>query len=67
MRVTNTQAEQQPVRAAFIESFAAGEQQLADPIERIVLAATMPEGLVLHSATDLVDAAVADPHDMEQG
>ena len=52
---------------AFVESLGAGEQQRADPIERVVLASTMPEGLVLHPATHLVDTAVDDAHDVEQG
>jgi hypothetical protein len=32
-----------------------------------VLAAAMAEGLVLHPAADRIDAAVADPHNVEQG
>ena len=50
--VADTQAEQHPVRAAFVEAFGAGEQQLADPIQRIGLAATVAQRLVLHPAAD---------------
>ena len=66
MGVTDAQAEQHPVPAAVVEAFGAGEQQLADPVERIVLAASMPKGLVLHPAADLVDAAVPDPDHMKR-
>ncbi len=52
--------------AAFVEAFGAGEQQLADPIQRIGLAATMAEGLVLHPTTHLVEATVPDAHHMER-
>src|SRR5438552_11330847 len=51
--------------SAFIETFGAGEQQLADPIQRVGLAASVSEGLVLHAAADAVDAAVRDAHHME--
>jgi len=44
----------------------AGEEQLADPIQRVGLAAPVMQGLVLHAAADLVDATVPDPHDMER-
>ncbi len=64
--VTDAQPEQHPLGTAAVEAFAAGEQQLANPIQRVVLAATMAEGLVLHPATDPVDAAVADAHDVQQ-
>ena len=66
MGVADAQPEQHPIRAAFVEPFGAGEQQLADPIQRVGLAATVAERLVLHPAADLIDAAVADPHDVER-
>jgi hypothetical protein len=40
--VTDPQAEQHALPAAVIQAFVACEQQLADPLERIVLAASMP-------------------------
>lgn len=43
-----------------------GEEQLADPIQRVGLAAPMAEGLVLDPAPDLIDAPVPDPNDMER-
>ena len=64
--VTDAQAEQHPVSASVVEAFAAGEEQLADPIQRVVLAAAVAERLVLDAAADLVDAPVGDPHDMER-
>jgi hypothetical protein len=64
--VPDAQAEQHTVVAAFIEAFGAGEQQLADPIQRIGFAATMPERLVLHSATNLVETTVPDAHHVKR-
>ena len=66
VRVTDAQAEQHPSRALLVEAFGAGEQQLADPKQRIAFAASMAEGLVLDPAADLVDAAVPDPHHMKR-
>jgi len=59
--ITDAQAQQQPVAALVVEPFVAGEQQLADAIERVVLAASMAQRLVLHPPADLVQAPVADP------
>src|SRR5947209_10789549 len=52
--------------ASFVEPFDAGQQQLADPIERVAFMAAVAERLVLHPPADLVDAPVGDPHDMER-
>ena len=65
MRVTDAQPEQHPSRALLVEAFGAGEQQLADPKQRIALAAPMAEGVLLDPAADLVDATVPDPHHMK--
>lgn len=51
--------------AAFVETFSAGEQHLADPVERVVLAAPMAEGLVLHPAAALVELGVGVLDDVE--
>ena len=45
---------------AFVETLVAGQEELADPIERIDLAAAMAERLVLDAPAHLVDAAVGD-------
>ena len=66
MGVADAQAQQHPVAALVVEALGAGQQQLADAIERIDLAAPVAERLVLDPATDLVQAPVADPHDMER-
>jgi hypothetical protein len=66
VRVTDTQPQQHPLVAAFIETFGTREQQLSDPIQRIGLATTMSERLVLHAAAHLVETAVRDPHHMER-
>ena len=60
--LTDPQPEEQPVGATCIEAFRAGEQQLADPIQRVVLATPMLERLLLHPTADPIDTAVRDPH-----
>ena len=52
--------------ASLVETLVAGQEELADPIERIDLAATMAERLVLDPPAHLVDAAVGDSHDMKR-
>ena len=64
--VTHAQAEQHPVMAPLVESFVAGEKQLADAVERVVLAASMVQRLVLDTSSHLVEAAVGDAHDVER-
>jgi hypothetical protein len=64
--ITDAQSEQHPIGTAFVEPFGASEEQLADPIQRVRLAAAMTEGLVLHPPPDLIDAAVGDPHDVKR-
>ncbi len=44
--------------AWLVEAFVAGEEELADPVERVGLATAVAEGLVLDAAADLVDATV---------
>ena len=56
--VSGAQAQQHAVVAALVEALEAGQQQLADPVQRVGLAAPVTEGLVLGAAADLVDAAV---------
>src|SRR3712207_1681094 len=51
--------------APVVEAFGAGEQHLADAIQRVGLAAAMAEGLVLHPSTHLVQTTVGHPHDVE--
>jgi hypothetical protein len=43
----------------------AGEQGPADPIQRVVLAATAAEGALLDPTTDLVDDVAGQAHDVE--
>ena len=59
-------AEQEPVRAGVVEAFGADEEQLADPEQRVGLAAPMSQGLVLDSAPRGVDGTVPDSYDMER-
>jgi hypothetical protein len=51
--------QEQPVAAPVVEAFVAGEEELADAIERVTLAASIAQGLVLHPAAHLVEAPAA--------
>ena len=48
-----------------VEAFRGEGQQLAGPVERVALTAAVPEGVVLHPASDRVHGASADGDDME--
>ncbi len=50
----------------LVESFGTGEHDPPYPVQRIVFAAAMSEGLVLHPASRLVQAPVGDLHHMER-
>jgi hypothetical protein len=50
--VTGAQAEQHAVSATVVEALIAGEEHLADPIQRIAAAAPVAERVVLHPAAD---------------
>lgn len=63
--VTDAESEQQPVLSSFVESLGALQEQLSDLEQWVVSAAAMAERLVLDPPTDLVDAPVGDPHDVE--
>ena len=60
VRIAVAQPQQDAFMAALVEAFVAGEQELADPIERIGLSTAMAERLVLDAPAHLVDAAVGD-------
>jgi hypothetical protein len=51
--------------AALVEAFGAGEHDLANPVERVSLAAALTQGLVLDPAPHRVQAPVADAYDVE--
>jgi site-specific DNA-cytosine methylase len=51
---------------APVEAFVRGEQQPPDPIQGVVFAAAVAEGVVLDSAADLVDAVVGEADHMER-
>ena len=52
--------------AAFAEAFVGGDQQAARPIEGVVFAAPVAEGVVLDSGAHLVDAVVGEADDVER-
>jgi len=62
VRIAESQAQQHPVPvpAPVVEALGAGQEQLADAIERIGLAAAVAQGLVLHPPAHLVQTAHAD-------
>jgi hypothetical protein len=62
--VANAKAQQHPPTPSVVEAFGAGEQQLADPIQRVALAPPVLQGLLLDSTSDLVETAVADADDV---
>jgi hypothetical protein len=49
------------------QSFPGHHQPASGAVERIVLAAPMAEGLVLHPASALIERGVGELHDVEQG
>ena len=48
------------------EVFFASAQDVADPVERIVLTAAMPVDVLLYAATDFIDRGGGEFHDMER-
>jgi hypothetical protein len=52
--------------AAAAESFIGSGQQPPRPVERVVFAATMPEGLILDPASDPVETLVGEVDEMER-
>lgn len=56
-RVTETKAEKESLVALLVEAFGTGDEELSDPVERIVLSSAMPGRLVLHSSSDDVDTS----------
>jgi hypothetical protein len=60
VRVAGSQTEQHPLDAVVVEAFSSGEHEFADPVQGVVLAAALAEGLVLDPAADLVQAPVGD-------
>ena len=50
----------------LVEAFVAGEQQLADVIERVALAAPMAGQALLGASADLVDSPVAQAHHVKR-
>lgn len=65
MGVTETESLEEPGAAPVGEGFITGEQDLADLVERVSLAASMPELLLLDSAADGVQAPLGDPDDVK--
>ncbi len=66
MGIADAKPEQHPLVAPFIEALGAGQQQLADPVQGVGLAAAVAEGLVLHPSAHGIQAAVGDAHHVER-
>src|SRR5690606_21969483 len=62
--VASVEATLQSSPARFVEVLAGHEQQPADPVERVALAATMPEGLLLGAAAHVIDGLVGEAHEV---
>jgi len=59
--------EAEELRAALlIEAFIGLRQQASTPIERVVSAAAMAHGVVLHAAAALIELVVREFHDVER-
>lgn len=54
-----------PYEAVFAEAFVGGEQHPSDPLEGVVLAAPMAEGVLLGTAADVVDRLVGEADGVE--
>ncbi len=56
--IAHPQAQQHALVTSLVQSFVAREQQLADAIQRVTLASSMAQRLVLHPASHVVQTAV---------
>ena len=57
-RIAGTEQSHQPVVLLAGEAFAGHHEAPAGPVERVVFVASMPEGVVLHAATALIECCV---------
>jgi len=64
-RITCGQPRPQPRPSSAGELLVGGQQQFADAVQRIWLAASMPEGGLLGPPADLIDCRVGQPDGME--
>jgi hypothetical protein len=55
----------QPHPSPLSDLLGRGQQQLADAVQRVTLAAPMTEGELLHATADLVDHRVGQPDGMK--
>ena len=55
-----------PLSLLVGESFLRSTEGVADPVERVVLATSMPEGLLLDASSDFVDGGGAELDNMER-
>src|SRR5690625_5788751 len=55
----------QPVLLARREALPPGAENMTDPVERLALAAAMPESLLLDPAADVIDRCAGELDDME--
>jgi hypothetical protein len=63
--VARVEPGENPGEAGRIEPVVAGQEPPTDPVERVSLVAPMPEGVVLHSAADLVEPGVGEADHVE--
>jgi hypothetical protein len=62
LRIAGIEQGDQPGAASVVEELVGLGEQPAGPVERVVLVASVPEGLVLHPAAHLVEALVGQLH-----
>ena len=65
-RVAGFEQPHQLVFAAFVERLVGLGQQASGPVERVVFAAPVTDGLVLHSAAALVELGAGMLHGVER-
>lgn len=65
VRVASVEHGLHPFEPVLGEFLVAGEQDAADPLQRVALAPSMPERVVLDSAADVIDLPVGQPDGME--
>ena len=63
--VTSVEETTQPCLTAVADPLMRGGEEAAYPIQRVVLAASMPEGFVLDSSSYFVESLVGEAYDVE--
>ena len=63
--VTSIEETTQPCLTAVADPLVGGGEEAAYPIQRVILASSMPEGFVLDSSSYFVESLVGEAYDVE--